>query len=87
MVKSENGQEVPGVVVGGDILPGAPISGTKAGDDEERKKQVWAQKANGSGVNGKDAAVDGGLHDKIIPLSNDGHLFNLVTKGFSKSNA
>lgn len=39
MVKAaDNGQEIPGVVVGGDILPGAPISGTKAGDSEERKE-------------------------------------------------
>jgi hypothetical protein len=88
MVKADNGQEIPGVVVGGDILPDAPISGTKAGDGEERKRQTWTQKSNADVAYGQDATVDGKeLHNKIVSLSNDGHLFNLVAKGFSKPEA
>lgn len=86
MLKADNRNEIPGVEVGGSILPGAPTSGTKAGDGEERKKETSTQKSNGGSVNGKDTTMDGkGLHDKILSLSKGGHLFNLVAKGFSKA--
>lgn len=80
MVKANNDQEIPGVVVGGNILPGAPISGTLGGDTEERLKTTVGSLsiADPKAGNGDD------LHDKISTLKKEGHLFNLVAKGFQK---
>jgi len=69
-------------------LPDAPISGTEAGDGEERKKEEECAAANGGGmqINGsKKKQNSEDLHDKLLALKKDGHLFNLVAKGFGRT--
>ena len=64
--KEANGEEVPDIVIGGDILPGALYSGHGAKD----------------GIAPSPKLTGGSLDEKLHSVLEGGHLFNLVAKGF-----
>lgn len=69
MAKQEaNGEEVPDIVLGGDILPGALYSGHGAKDGAAPSPKL----------------AGGSLDDKLHGVLEGGHLFNLVAKGYNK---
>jgi catalase len=83
-------EEIPGIVVGGDITGKAQLSGDPMADGEEQAavKDVL-QSLNGvsldDGTKGK-ATNGGNFHDKLNAVKEHvekGHLFNLVAKGFN----
>lgn len=85
------GEEIPGIVVGGDITRKAQISGDQLADSEEDAavKEI-EENLDGvslsNGTNGK-ATSGGNFHEKLNAVKEHverGHLFNLVAKGFNK---
>jgi len=89
VVANDNNQEIPGIVVGGDILPNAPISGATGGEDtvvpEPHSKTNGNGYANGT-TNGYKKVVVGSkeFRDNVQKKVTEGHLFNLVAKGLEK---
>ena len=83
-------EEIPGIVVGGDVTGKAQISGSPmAGGEEEAAVKDTMQKMGGasmsSGSNCK-ASNASGFHEKLNAVKEHverGHLFNLVAKGFN----
>lgn len=66
--KEANGEEVPDIVIGGDILPGALYSGHGAKDGRTPSPKL----------------TGGSLDEKLHSVLEGGHLFNLVAKGFQQ---
>lgn len=63
--KEANGEDIPGIVIGGDILPGALYSGH----------------GSKSGPAPSPRLIGGTLDEKLHSVLEGGHLFNLVAKG------
>lgn len=66
--KEANGEEIPHIVIGGDILPGALYSGHGAKD----------------GTSPSPKLAGGSLDEKLHSVLESGHLFNLVAKGYNQ---
>jgi len=93
VIVNANDEEIPGVVVSGDILPGAQISGTTMADGEQNANLIDMTPGTKSGSrkasNDSDKKEDGGnFHDKLHAVHEaveNAHLSNVVAKGFHSS--